>query len=169
MYSLPSRWSSSCWRARPSRPDPATLIRLPVAILGDDPDPFASGHVGDVAGDRQAALKVPVVAGRPDDPRVDQLVELVLDLDDAGLHRLAELRRRQADPGRVAHRVGEVVEQLVEVLAEAVDRLALEAQARVAKEDDRSDAHRPEYTAAAQSGPAGRGRRVGRFGLGGRR
>ena len=33
----------------------------------------------------------------PDDPRVDQLVELALDLDDAGLERLAELRRREPD------------------------------------------------------------------------
>ena len=73
--------------------------------------------------------------------RVDQLVQLALDLDDAGLQRLAELGRGQPDAGRIAHRVREVVEELVEVLAEAVDRLALEAQARVAEHDDRADAH----------------------------
>ena len=117
------------------------LDLLAVAVLGDDPDLLVAGHVRDVARDRQAALEVPVVAGRPDDPRVDQLVELALDLDHAGLQRLAELRRREPDAGRIAHRVREVVEELVEVLAEAVDRLALEAQARVAEHDDRADAH----------------------------
>ena len=112
-----------------------------MAVLGDDPDALAARHVGDVARDRQAALEVAVVAGRPHDRRVDQLVELALDLDDARLQRLAELRRGEPDAGRVAHRVGQVVQQLVEVLAEAVDRLALQAQPGVAEHDDGSDAH----------------------------
>ena len=54
---------------------------------------------------------------------------------------LAELRRGEADAGGVAHRVGQVVEELVEELAEAVDRLALEPKARVAEHDDGADAH----------------------------
>ena len=45
-------------------------------------------------------------------------------------------------PGRVAHRVGHVVEQAVEELAEAVDGQALQAQPRVTEEDDGANAHR---------------------------
>ena len=81
----------------PEQPGPGDLDLLAVAVLGDDPDPLAAGHVRDVARDRQAALEVAVVAGRADDPRVHQLVELALDLDDAGLQRLAELRRGEPD------------------------------------------------------------------------
>ncbi len=51
---------------------------------------------------------------------------------------LAELGRGEPDARGVAHRVGQVVEQLVEVLAEAVDGLALEPQTRVAEHDDGS-------------------------------
>ena len=72
-------------------------------------------------------------------------MELALDLDDAGLERHADLRRREADAGRLAHRVGQVVEQLVERLAEAVDGLAAQAQARVAEGQDGSDGHGREY------------------------
>ncbi len=117
------------------------LDLLAMAILGDDPDLLVPRHVGDVAGDRQAALEVTVITGRPDDLRVDELVQLALDLDDARLQGLTELWRGEPDTGRIAHRVGEVVEELVEVLAEAVDRLALEAQAGVAEHDDGADAH----------------------------
>ena len=91
---------------------------------------------------RQAALEVVVVAGAAHDPRVDELVQLALDLDHAGLERHAQLGRGEADARRVAHRVRQVVEQLVQVLAEAVDRLALEPQPGVAEHDDGLDAHR---------------------------
>ena len=83
----------------------------------------------------------------------------------------AELRRGQADAGRIAHRVGEVVEQLVQVLAEAVDRLALQAQPRIAEHDDGSDGHAAEYMERARRlrrrrrlrpYRAARARRVGR-------
>jgi hypothetical protein len=70
-------------------------------------------------------------------------VELAADLDDARLERLTDLRRRQPDPGRLPHRLGHVVEQLVEVPPEAVDGQALQAEARIAEENDRSDTHRP--------------------------
>ena len=50
-------------------------------------------------------------------------------------------------PGASRIVCGEVVEQLVQVLAEAVDRLALQPKARVAEEDDGSNAHgAPKYT-----------------------
>ena len=57
-------------------PGSGDLDLLAVAVLGDDPDVLAPGDVGVVAGEREAALEVAVVAGGPDDPRVDQLVEL---------------------------------------------------------------------------------------------
>ena len=57
-------------------------------------------------------------------------------------------------PGRVAHRVGHVVEQPVEELAEAVDRQALQPEPRVTEEDDRSDAHGRQYSAGSAAVPA---------------
>jgi len=73
-------------------------------------------------------------------------VQLAFDLDDAGPRRLAYLGRGQPDTGGLAHRFGQVVKQLVQVLAEAVYRLALQSQARIAEENDWSNAHRLEYT-----------------------
>ena len=73
---------------------------------------------------------------------------MVLDLDHARLQGLAQLRCRQPDPRRIAHRVGEIVEQPMEVLAETVDRLALQAQAWITEENDRADAHLAEYIEA---------------------
>ncbi len=51
------------------------------------PRPSRGAHVRHVARDREAALEVAVVARRPDDPRVHELVELALDLDHAGPRR----------------------------------------------------------------------------------
>src|SRR4051794_8897768 len=120
-------------------PRACNLDLLAHPVLRNDPDLLVAGHVRHVAGDRQAALEVAVVARRADDLGVYELVEVALDLDDAGPHRLAQLGGGEADAGRMAHRVSEVVEQLVEVLAEAVDRLALEAETGVAEEDDGSN------------------------------
>ena len=125
---------------------PAILIFRPDAVLGHDPDLLPPGDVGHVARDRQAALQVAVLAVGADDARVDQLVQLALHLDHAGTHGLADLGRGQADAGGMAHRFGQVVEQLVQVLAEAVDGLALQAQPGVAEKDDGSDAHGRKYT-----------------------
>src|SRR4029079_19726816 len=136
----------------PEQPGPGDLDLLAEAVLGDDPDSLAAGHVGDVARDREAAFEMAAVALGLDDARVDQLVELTFDLDDAGLHRLAELRGGQAHARCVAHRVGEIVEQLVQVLAEAVDRLALEAETRVTKKNDRPDTHGRSICIGAQAG-----------------
>jgi hypothetical protein len=84
---------------------------------------------------------------------------VALDLDDAGLEGLADLRRGEADSRRVTHRLGHVVEQLVEGLSEAVDRQALEPEARIAEENDGADAHRGSITAAiATAGRAPRHR-----------
>ncbi len=117
------------------------LDALAVAVLGFDPDLLLALHVGHVAGHGEAALEVVALARGADDDGVDQLVELALDLDDTDLQGLADLRCRQAHAGRVAHRVREVVEQLVQVLAEAVDRLAHEAQPRVTEGQDGLDGH----------------------------
>src|SRR5206468_179499 len=59
----------------------------------------------------------------------------------AGAQRLAELRRGEADARGVAHGIRQIVEQPVQVLAEAVDGLAAQPEARVTKEDDGADAH----------------------------
>src|SRR4029078_11540188 len=79
---------------------------------------------------------------------------VVLDLDDAGLQGFAHLRGRQADPGRVAHRLRHVVEQPVEELAEAVGGQALQPEPRVTKKDDGANSHRRSIPAG--SAPAGR-------------
>jgi len=115
-----------------------------------DPDALTSRHVGHEPGDGEAALQVSILTRRAHDAGVDELVELALDLDDADRQRLSELGRGQPDPGRVAHRVGEVVKQLVKRLAEAVDRLAPEAQPRIAERHDRANGHGGEYRTASR-------------------
>src|SRR5436190_7785504 len=119
------------------------LDLLAVTVLGDDPDLLLAGDVGVVAGEGEAALEVAVLAAAPDDPGVHQLVQLVADLDDARLQRLADLRRGQADARGVAHGVGQVVEQPVEEPTEAVDRLTFQPEPGAAEEDDGANAHGP--------------------------
>ena len=94
MYSLPSRWSSSCCERPAEQPGAGDLDLPAAAVLGDDPDLLPPGHVGHVAGDGEAASRVPVVAVERTILGVDQLVQLALDLD----------RRRRAGPRRAAAR-----------------------------------------------------------------
>src|SRR5262249_8859972 len=129
-------------------PGSGDLDLLAVPVLGYDPDLLPARDVGVVAGQRKAALEVAIVAGRPNDLRVHELVERVADLDDAGLEGLTQLGRRQPDAGGVAHRVGEIIEQPMEELPEAVDRQALQPEARITEEDDRADAHGRESSIA---------------------
>ena len=53
--------------------------------------------------------------------------------------------RGESDARGIAHGFGQVVEQLVQKLAKAVDGLALQPQARITKLHDRADAHPAEY------------------------
>jgi hypothetical protein len=68
-------------------------------------------------------------------------VQLPGDFDDANALGLADLRCREPNAGGMAHRVGQIVEQLVQVLPETVDWLAFQAQSGIAKKDDWSDTH----------------------------
>jgi hypothetical protein len=116
-----------------------------VAILGHHPHLLAAGDVGNVTGDREAALQVAVVALAALQARVDQLVDAATDFDDGHLQRHAHLRRRQADTRRGTHRLGQVVDQAVEVPAEGIDRLALEPKPRVAEHEDGDHGHGGDY------------------------
>ena len=67
-------------RAGAPTPEPARPrdLELPAdPVLGNDPDLLVARHVGDVAGDREAALEVAVVAVGADDLRVDELEQAV--------------------------------------------------------------------------------------------
>ena len=96
MYSLPVEVVQLVLERPAEQPGARDLDLLADAVLGDDPDLLVAGDVGDVARDRQAALEVAVVAGGAHDLGVDELVQVVLDLDDAGAQRLAELRAPRA-------------------------------------------------------------------------
>src|SRR5690349_11762104 len=80
-------------------PGACDLDLLADPVLGHDPDLLLPGHVRDVPGDREAALEVTVVAGGPDDLRVDELVQVVLDLDDARAEWLPQLGGGEPDAG----------------------------------------------------------------------
>src|SRR5215211_1744072 len=133
------------------QPRARDLDLAPAAILRRDPDLLLPGDVRRVPGNGEATLEIAVLARRSDDPRVHELMDAVVDLDDAGVERLADLRRRETDTRRVAHRRGQVVEEAVQELVEARDGLALEAKPRVTEQDDRADAHAPEYRVEAAS------------------
>src|SRR5204862_1098992 len=64
---------------------------------------------------------------------------------------MAELGSRQPVPRGRAHRVRQVIEQAMQVLAETVDRLALQPEARVAEEDDGANTHRGSISTAASA------------------
>ena len=83
-----------------------------------------------------------VLALRRDDLRVDQDVDLaLLGLDDGDLERHADLRRRQPDAGRVAHRLDHVLHQRPDRIVEARDLACLVPQHRIAQRHDRADRH----------------------------
>ena len=53
----------------------------------------------------------------------------------------ANLRRRQADSGRIHHRVGEILDQLAQFGIERRDRVCRGTQHRIAEQADRPDTH----------------------------
>jgi hypothetical protein len=115
--------------------------RASVSVLCSDRDLLAPRDVRNVARDREATLEVSIVARGAHDTRVDELVQPALDLDHARLQRDSHLGRRESDAGCCTHRLGEVVEQRVKVLAEARYGFALQAKARIAEGHDREDGH----------------------------
>src|SRR5215213_6644559 len=87
-------------------------------VLRHYPDLLAARDESDEARDGQAALEVALVTFAANEPRVDQLVDFAADFDDGRLQRDAHLRRGKSDARGCAHRLSQVVEQLVQVLAE---------------------------------------------------
>ncbi len=141
MYSLPSRWSSSCWTARDNRPLSVQLDLPAMAVLGNNPDLLLTGHVGDVAGDRQAALEVIVVAARLDDRGLTSSCSWLSTSTTHAWSATPTCGAARPTPGACAHGVGQIIKQLMQILAEAVDGLALQPQPWVAESDDRSQGH----------------------------
>src|SRR4051794_27932316 len=131
----------------------AVDLDLPsVPVLCDHPHLFAPRDPGDVARDRQTTLEIAVVALALNQTRIDELMDVAADFDDGDLQRNAHLRRRQSHPGRGTHRLGQVVEQAVEVPAKSVDGLANEAQPGVAECQDRDHSHGGEYMESGADG-----------------
>ena len=91
--------------------------------------------------DRQAALGAELLLVGQVEDRVDQVADLAVDVPGEDPQPDADLRRGQAGPGRLEHRVGEVLDELAQLLVE-VDHLdrAL-AQHRVAEQADGLDHH----------------------------
>ena len=117
------------------------LDALAVTVLADHHRLVGAWPEGHEAGHREAPLVVLLIARQVDDLRVRDLVQDVLDLDDAELERLAHLLGRDADAGRVTHRLGHVVEQCMQPRTEAVDALAGQPQAWVTQGDDGAQGH----------------------------
>ena len=139
--------------ARPGDPDPTSG-----PVLGDDPDAFTAGHVGGIAWNRQASFEIPVIPGRFDDFGVHEFVQRTVNLDHTRVECFAQLGRGESHAGGIAHRVGEVIEQAMQVLSEALDGPALEPQPRVAEKEDGSDAH---DQSIGERGPSSRSGRLG--------
>ena len=66
------------------------------------------------------------------------------DLDDARPLGAADLVRGETDTGRVAHRLGHVVEEMAQSAIEPAHGHRRHAQDRVSELDDREDGHRVE-------------------------
>src|ERR1700690_2186106 len=119
------------------------LELLPDPVLGDHPDLLLPRDIGHVARDREAAFQVAVFAVAADDPRVYQLEEAILHLDHRDVQRFADLRGRETDARRIAHGLGQVVDQPVQELVEALHGLTAQPEPRVAEREDRKNAHGP--------------------------
>ena len=107
-----------------------------MAVLRLDDRVIGALAVRVVAGDREAALQVVLLAGKVRDPRVDQLVDVAVDLDDADLQRHADLLRSEADAVHAAHGGEHVLEQPMQLLVEDAHAIAAHAEARVTKGHD---------------------------------
>ena len=139
----PSRWSVSCWMQRASRAGALDGHRIAVHVLAVRDDVRAAYAVEGEPGDRQAALRpfLGLVAGKVQHG-VDQVTRLLI-VDVIGEHpqRDTDLRRGQADAGRVEHRLLEIGDQLAQFAVEVRHRFSRGAQHRVAEEPDWDHCH----------------------------
>ena len=142
---------------------PASLILLAVAVLGDDPDLLARASRR-----RRSRGSRGSPRGRCRRPSRCTICGLTSSWSwpsTSMTHTCSatpSCGAARPTPGAARIVCGQVVEQLVEVLAEAVDGLALEAQARVTEGDDGSDGHGARVygpTVAVRAGSRDRHRR----------
>src|ERR1700682_1810092 len=105
-------------------------------VLGLDHHPLVALDLTDVAGDGEAALVADLLALGADDLGVDEGMEMVLDLADDNSQQHPYLRRRQPDPGSVAHGVDHVVDQPANGVIDLGYLGALSAKAGVVGDHD---------------------------------
>ena len=128
-----------------------------VAVLCLNPHALTTSDLSDVARDGEATLEVSLVTVVAHDARVDELIGLPSRFNDGHVERLAKLRGGKASARCRAHRVREVIEQLVQHLAERADRLPRHAEAWITKEQDWLNAHGA-ILASARGASRGQGR-----------
>ena len=100
-----------------------------------------------IFGDRQAAFLIDAALfRRPDNLGIDEILRMfwLFDLrgiDDDQPDRLGELDRGEADAGRLVHCLDHVIHQLAQLVVDALDRRADEAQLRIGQSDDGAQGH----------------------------
>jgi hypothetical protein len=126
--------------------EPGALDRVFVAqpIQAFHDDPFGAGHCGRESRNAQAALFLELHAVAFDKFRVDHRVEprrvfSERQIDHENLQRLADLGRRQANPRRRVHRFDHVVDQLVDVIRQRLDRTRRLGEERVPESQNRTE------------------------------
>ena len=92
-------------------------------------------------GERQAALEAVLLLGGELEARVDQVTDLAVDVPGERAQPDPDLGRGKPGAGGIEHGVGEVLDQLAQLLVEVDDLERGLAQHGVAEETDRLDGH----------------------------
>ena len=128
------------------------LVLLAVAIEPACGDHCGALDLGILVGDRQTAFVIDrMLLGLRDDLRVDEYERplhrfaafflRLLKVDHQQPLSHADLDRRQADAGRVVHRLEHVVDERLELVVESLDGGGNDAKPRVGRLDDGQDGH----------------------------
>ena len=141
MNMIPSRWSVSCCTAAGQQLGALDDDRLAELVHALGHDAHRPPGVEREVGHRQAALVALLHLLGEVEHGVDEVADHVVDVVDEDPQADAELRGRETGARGVDHRVGEVLDELAQLLVEGLHRGCRGREHRVAEQADGLDGH----------------------------